>query len=741
MADVYAYEAAIELQEEHKRIHQPMKQWYNARSHLVEQFGKFPQFWRDLGSWSSYREVFRSYNRWMESGVEPAHVKKQPSSDDSGEDAEEGEVQEGSKGAVEDLISPNTQNALEASSAVSAVVEAQPEAEEADMDVAPEEAPVPAVEPAAKRKRARWGDHAEEPAGAAAPDEAGRESAPAEATAAEKRRQRWSERPEGQPTCQPLPPIERGRNRWGTRAINAATALVPPSASAAQEALFVYRVRIEELQLKLQLVPMEAARISQDPARSPSPPPEYDSTGKKLNSREQRMRKALTEQRDAILEKMMDLNPSLAGTGGPRFQRKLYIPFREYPSYNFIGLIIGPRGNTQKKLEAETHCKISVRGKGSGKEGKLSAAGEDGKPVSKKRQEEEDDDLHVCIQGERLAEVEAATTLIADLLRPVDDDTNEWKKKQLMELAAINGTLRDLNAPCSRCGEPGHRHYECPYMESNMKKVMVKCAICGDASHATVDCKMKKGEVTPADTASAALESEYLSFMAELGDSNAKTRLAEIERQKATEVKPAPFSSSTSSSASAAPATGAAAPSSFQPSGANAAPPSSAAPAAAPATAPAPRAALPPQNQSYRHGMAGGAGLGYNAQQQQQQQQQLQMAAMQMQQQGYGGMGMSGGMQAAGYGYGYPGMQAAGGGVPGSVASGMYGYVGGYAQAGGYGAAGAGAIGAYGVGMQPQAGGYMDPYTQQMQMMMAAQQQGQMYDPTQAYAGQWPGQR
>jgi hypothetical protein len=31
--------------------------------------------------------------------------------------------------------------------------------------------------------------------------------------------------------------------------------------------------------------------------------------------------------------------------------RKLRIPLDEYPGYNFIGLIIGPRGNTQKRME------------------------------------------------------------------------------------------------------------------------------------------------------------------------------------------------------------------------------------------------------------------------------------------------------------------------------------------------------------------------------------------------------
>jgi splicing factor 1 len=44
-----------------------------------------------------------------------------------------------------------------------------------------------------------------------------------------------------------------------------------------------------------------------------------------------------------------------------KLKKKLYIPIKEFPTYNFIGLVIGPRGNTQKKMEKDTNCKVSVR--------------------------------------------------------------------------------------------------------------------------------------------------------------------------------------------------------------------------------------------------------------------------------------------------------------------------------------------------------------------------------------------
>jgi hypothetical protein len=42
---------------------------------------------------------------------------------------------------------------------------------------------------------------------------------------------------------------------------------------------------------------------------------------------------------------------------------------QEYPNYNFIGLVIGPRGVTQKAMEKESGAKIVIRGRGSSKEG------------------------------------------------------------------------------------------------------------------------------------------------------------------------------------------------------------------------------------------------------------------------------------------------------------------------------------------------------------------------------------
>lgn len=84
----------------------------------------------------------------------------------------------------------------------------------------------------------------------------------------------------------------------------------------------------------------------------------------------------------------------------PRKTRKIYIPQNEYPSYNFIGLIIGPRGNTQKRMEKETNTKIAIRGKGSIKEGRTRRD-----PMGRP-EPGEDDELHVLITGDNDEDVD-----------------------------------------------------------------------------------------------------------------------------------------------------------------------------------------------------------------------------------------------------------------------------------------------------------------------------------------------
>ncbi|RWS30110.1 Protein held out wing-like protein [Leptotrombidium deliense] len=120
-------------------------------------------------------------------------------------------------------------------------------------------------------------------------------------------------------------------------------------------------------------------------------------------------------------------------------QEKVYVPVKDHPDYNFVGRILGPRGMTAKQLEQETGCKIMVRGRGSMRDKKKEEQNR-GKP----NWEHLNDDLHVLITVEdtanrATAKIQRAVEEIQKLLVPITDGEDELKKRQLMELAIING--------------------------------------------------------------------------------------------------------------------------------------------------------------------------------------------------------------------------------------------------------------------------------------------------------------
>ena len=138
------------------------------------------------------------------------------------------------------------------------------------------------------------------------------------------------------------------------------------------ESVFLVTIEIEECTRKLRLNEF----MTTSGERSPSPEPIYDNTGKRLNTREVRKKQELEQRRHEKIMLLKTLNPDYkppADYRPPniRLHEKVWIPQEEHPEINFVGLLIGPRGNTLKALEQETGARIIIRGKGSIKEGKL----------------------------------------------------------------------------------------------------------------------------------------------------------------------------------------------------------------------------------------------------------------------------------------------------------------------------------------------------------------------------------
>ncbi|KHN73470.1 Uncharacterized protein Tcan_18270 [Toxocara canis] len=119
-------------------------------------------------------------------------------------------------------------------------------------------------------------------------------------------------------------------------------------------------------------------------------------------------------------------------------QRKIPIPRR--PGCKYVGRILGPRGISIRQLEADTDCRILIRGKGSVKDSRREA-----RLKNKAGWEHLCEPLHVLITASETNEQRCAIKLerAADTIEQLlATDNDEYKRLQLIQLAIINGTYR-----------------------------------------------------------------------------------------------------------------------------------------------------------------------------------------------------------------------------------------------------------------------------------------------------------
>lgn len=197
--------------------------------------------------------------------------------------------------------------------------------------------------------------------------------------------------------------------------------------------------------------------VPQNRHRSPSPPPQYDQFGKRTNTREQRYKIKLEQERLALIERALAADPTYRPPADYAMQKKqhkptekVYFPVKEFPEIKFFGLVVGPRGSTLKKLEAESGAKVKICGRGSVKEGKL-RPGET--PVS------DNEEMHCVVTADTYEKVARCVVLINEIITTAastPEHLNTMKRDQLRELARLHGTFRDDESQhCQNCGEAG----------------------------------------------------------------------------------------------------------------------------------------------------------------------------------------------------------------------------------------------------------------------------------------------
>ncbi|XP_044142549.1 KH domain-containing, RNA-binding, signal transduction-associated protein 1 isoform X1 [Bufo gargarizans] len=122
-----------------------------------------------------------------------------------------------------------------------------------------------------------------------------------------------------------------------------------------------------------------------------------------------------------------------------KLKERILIPVKLYPRFNFVGKILGPQGNTIKRLQEETGAKISVLGKGSmrdkAKEEELRKGGDP-------KYNHLNMDLHVFIEVfgppcEAYTRMAHAMEEVKKFLVP--DMMDDICQEQFLELSYLNG--------------------------------------------------------------------------------------------------------------------------------------------------------------------------------------------------------------------------------------------------------------------------------------------------------------
>lgn len=113
---------------------------------------------------------------------------------------------------------------------------------------------------------------------------------------------------------------------------------------------------------------------------------------------------------------------------------KILVPVKEHPRFNFVGKLLGPKGNTLKRLQEDTMCKMAVLGRGSMKDRKKE---EELRTAMDPKYAHLMDDLHVEVNANGPpAEVYARIAYaMAELRKYLIPDSNDFiRQEQMREL-------------------------------------------------------------------------------------------------------------------------------------------------------------------------------------------------------------------------------------------------------------------------------------------------------------------
>ncbi|XP_054737223.1 KH domain-containing, RNA-binding, signal transduction-associated protein 3 isoform X2 [Anastrepha obliqua] len=127
-----------------------------------------------------------------------------------------------------------------------------------------------------------------------------------------------------------------------------------------------------------------------------------------------------------------------------RVSQKVLVPIREHPKFNFVGKLLGPKGNSLRRLQEETLCKMTVLGRNSMRD---RAKEEELRSSTDPKYAHLNSDLHVEIStiappAEAYARIAYAMAELRKYLIP--DSNDVIRQEQLRELMDNTGISDDV---------------------------------------------------------------------------------------------------------------------------------------------------------------------------------------------------------------------------------------------------------------------------------------------------------
>jgi len=128
-----------------------------------------------------------------------------------------------------------------------------------------------------------------------------------------------------------------------------------------------------------------------------------------------------------------------------RLTIRALVPVREHPKFNFVGKLLGPKGNSMKRLQEETMTKMAVLGRGSMRDKQKE---EDLRLSNDPKYQHLHEELHVEITAfappaEAHARIAYALTEVRKYLIPDSNDEIRQEQMREMELISTNGDVID----------------------------------------------------------------------------------------------------------------------------------------------------------------------------------------------------------------------------------------------------------------------------------------------------------